>query len=240
MKCMKHWYPQLIGTHFEILTDHAPLRFWKTQRDLSKRQTRWLDFLCDFNFDVKYIPGITNTAADALSCYPYAQNQPQEPEQINAVITIEIDSSVKQKIRKGYEKDTFFVPITEHPEQFPRYEIRDGLIYVDYGRLCIPSCKETREALLRQHHNNENHFGFRKSREALARQYFWPGLSKDVDKYVRSCTSCIRNKSTTQAPLGHLHPLPIPNQRFSDIAMNFVVPCPNLVALIHSSSSQID
>ena len=163
VECMKHWYPQPTGTCFEVLTDHAPLRFWRTQRDLSKRQIRWLDFLCDFDFDVKYIPGITNTAADALSRYPYAQNQPQEPEQINAIITIEIDSSFKQKIRKGYEEDTFFVPITEHPEQFPRYEIRDGLIYVDDGRLCIPSCKETREALLRQHHDNENHFGFRKT-----------------------------------------------------------------------------
>ena len=226
VECMKHWYPQLTGTRFEVLTDHAPLRFWKTQRDLSKRQIRWLDFLCDFDFDIKHIPGITNTAADALSRYPYAQNQPLEPEQINAVMTIEIDSSVKQKIQRGYKEDTFFIPISEHPEQFPRYEIRDGMIYVDDGRLCIPSCKETREALLRQHHDNENHFGFKKTREALARQYFWPGLAKDVGKYVKSCTTCIRNKSTTQAPLGFLHPLPIPNERFSDIAMDFIGPLP--------------
>ena len=224
VECMKHWYPQLTGTRFEVLTDHAPLRFWKTQRDLSKRQIRWLDFLCDFDFDIKHIPGVTNTAADALSRYPYAQNQqPPEPaEEVNAIVTIEIDPSIKQKIQKGYEDDTFFVPIKEHPEQFPRYEIRDGLIYVDDERLCIPSCKETREALLRQHHDNENHFGFRKTRQGLARQYFWPGLANDVENYVRSCASCIRNKSTTQAPHGYLHPLPIPNERFSDIAMDFV------------------
>ena len=169
VECMKHWYPQLTGTCFEVLTDHAPLRFWKTQRDLSKCQIRWLDFLYDFDFDIKHIPGITNTAADALSRYSYAQNQLQEPDQINAIVTIKIDSFVKQKIRQGYEKDFFFVPITEHPKQFSRYEIRDGLIYVDDERLCIPSCKETREALLRQHHDNENHFGFQKTRQVLAR-----------------------------------------------------------------------
>jgi hypothetical protein len=40
VECMKHWHPQLSGTQFEVLTDHAPLQFWKTQRDLSKRQIR--------------------------------------------------------------------------------------------------------------------------------------------------------------------------------------------------------
>jgi RNase H-like domain found in reverse transcriptase/Reverse transcriptase (RNA-dependent DNA polymerase) len=115
VECMKHWYPQLTGTRFEVLTDHAPLRYWKTQRDLSKRQIRWLDFLCDFDFDIRHIPGITNTAADALSCYPYAQ---QQKEELNSVTTIEIDATVKQKITDAYLKDTFFLPIVEHPEQF--------------------------------------------------------------------------------------------------------------------------
>jgi hypothetical protein len=103
-----------------------------------------------------------------------------------------------------------------------------------------PSCKETREALLRQHYDNENHSGFTKTREPLARQYFWPDLAKYVDKYIKACTSCIRNKSTMQAPLGFLHPLPIPTERFSDIAMDFVAPYPNQVGSIHCLSSQID
>lgn len=40
VECMKHWYPQLAGTQFEVLTDHAPLKHWKNQRMLSKRQLR--------------------------------------------------------------------------------------------------------------------------------------------------------------------------------------------------------
>ena len=72
VECMKHWYPQLMGMRFEVLTDHAPLKHWKTQRTLSRRQLRWLDFLADFDFDITHIPGVTNTAADALSRYPFA------------------------------------------------------------------------------------------------------------------------------------------------------------------------
>ena len=30
IECMKHWYPQLTAIRFEVLTDHAPLKYWKT------------------------------------------------------------------------------------------------------------------------------------------------------------------------------------------------------------------
>ena len=51
-------------------------------------------------------------------------------------------------------------------------------------------------------------------------------MSADVDEYIRSCSQCLRNKSSTQQPAGLLHPLPIPLDRFSDISMDFVGPIP--------------
>jgi hypothetical protein len=72
--CLKKWEPVLTGTRFEILTDHAPLTHWKTQKDLSPRQIRWNETLSRFDTDIHHIPGITNTAADALSRYPYVQD----------------------------------------------------------------------------------------------------------------------------------------------------------------------
>jgi len=222
VECMKHWYPQLTGTRFEVLTDHAPLKYWKTQRDLSKRQIRWLDFLCDFDFDIKHIPGITNTAADALSRYPYAQR-----DELNTLSTVVIDHTEIENIKKAYPDDAFFKPIIEHPERYPQYQLLDGLLFVAKdGRLCVPDCRNTRTMLLRQHHDNENHFGIAKTRGALTALYFWPNIAKDVVTYINSCSTCLRNKSTTQAPAGFLHSLPIPQDRFADIAMDFVGPIP--------------
>ena len=37
---------------------------------------------------------------------------------------------------------------------------------------------------------------------------------------------CLRNKPSNQSPAGLLHPLPIPEERFSDIVMDFVSPLP--------------
>jgi hypothetical protein len=220
VECMKHWEPQLTDTRFEVLSDHAPLIHWKTQRDLSKRQIRWLDFLCDFDFDIHYIPGITNTCADPLSRYPHANVQVE----LNALSTSDIHPTVIQRIKNAYDKDTFFGPIIKNPEQYPRWTISNGLIYTDNGRLGIPTCKSTRESLLYQHHDNENHFARNKTRKSLRRLYFWPTMGTDAETYVKSCPTCIANKSSTQSPAGYLHPLPIPHERFSDIAMDFVGP----------------
>src|SRR5271156_666500 len=184
--------------HFTVLSDHAPLQYWKTQRDLSKRQIRWLDFLSNFDFDIKYIPGITNRAADALSRYPHAQAAAE----LNAlaITTHELSDEVIEEIRKTYPDDSFFKPIIHDPDHYQHFSIRDGLLYLRDGRLCVPNSKSTREMLLHQHHNNENHFGNSKVYGSLSSRYFWPGLSKDVCKYIASYTQCLRNKPSNQSP----------------------------------------
>ena len=220
VECMKHWYPQLMGIRFEVLTDHAPLQHWKTQRMLSKRQLRWIEFLSEFDFDIRHIPGVSNTAADALSRYPFAQ--------VNEVLTVEISPKVIQRIKEAYKDDPFFAPILQNPNHYTKFyePPADGLLFTKTGRLCIPDCKITRETLLQEHHDRENHFGTSKTRSKLASLYFWPTMAADVNKYVHSCSQCLRNKSSTQSPSGLLHPLPIPVDRFDDISMDFIGPLP--------------
>ena len=126
VQCMKHWYPQLTGLQFTVLTDHAPLQHWKTQRDLSKRQLRWLDLLCNFDFDIKYIPGITNTAADALSRYPFAQ--------VNTVLDISVSHTIIERITNAYKEDPFFRSILKNPQQYQFYKVNvNGLLYTKGG-----------------------------------------------------------------------------------------------------------
>jgi hypothetical protein len=61
---------------------------------------RLLDFLSDFDFDITHIPGVSNTAADALSRYLFAQ--------FNEVLTIEVDPKVTSRIKEAYKDDSFF------------------------------------------------------------------------------------------------------------------------------------
>ncbi len=54
---------------FDLVTDHKPNTFHDTQPTLSRRQTRWSEYLQRFNFTWEYRPGRTNVA-DPLSRNP--------------------------------------------------------------------------------------------------------------------------------------------------------------------------
>ena len=56
----------------------------------------------------------------------------------------------------------------------------------------------------------KNHFGTVKAWANINHDLLWSGVMADVDAYIRSCDPCWQNKSSTQAPPGFLHPLPVP------------------------------
>ncbi|QRV79630.1 Transposon Ty3-I Gag-Pol polyprotein [Ceratobasidium sp. AG-Ba] len=58
---------QLYGTKFRIYTDNKSLVHLMTQKNLSPRQARWLEFINEFYFDIIHITGEENKVADALS-----------------------------------------------------------------------------------------------------------------------------------------------------------------------------
>lgn len=60
---------KLLGKSFVVVTDHRSLEFFKTQRDLSRQQARWAEYLGRFDFRFHYIEGKTNVVSDALSRY---------------------------------------------------------------------------------------------------------------------------------------------------------------------------
>ncbi|GBN57423.1 hypothetical protein AVEN_10582-1 [Araneus ventricosus] len=66
---VKHFRHFLEGRDFIIYTDHKPLTFafQQTGDKTSPRQQRHLEFISQFSTDIRYISGIQNTIADALS-----------------------------------------------------------------------------------------------------------------------------------------------------------------------------
>ena len=220
--CLRKWEPQLSGTRFETLTDHAPLTHWKTQKDLSARQIRWNETLSRFDTDIHHIPGVSNSAADTLSRYPYVQGPGDD--EVQAISMVEFDTDILDSVKASYNDDKRFGPVISNPEQYPAYRVEDNLIFYE-GRLCVPANdRSTRELLLKHHHDHQNHFSVDKTKHSISIDYFWPGLHCDVEKYIKSCGSCARNKSSTQAPAGLLHPMPVPKKRFSEMALDFVGP----------------
>ena len=65
---LRHWRHLLIGTPkpVVILTDHANLQYYRHPQKINWRVARYINFLEDFNYQLKHIPGACNHA-DALS-----------------------------------------------------------------------------------------------------------------------------------------------------------------------------
>ena len=95
-------------------------------------------------------------------------------------MAVEIDSDIMDAIRAAYPEDRLFGPVITNPERYPAYSILDGLIYHN-ERLCIPSDRTVREALLATYHDNQNHFGILKTRSNLSHDFLWPGITNDVE-----------------------------------------------------------
>ncbi|EAL17161.1 hypothetical protein CNBN2070 [Cryptococcus deneoformans B-3501A] len=64
---LKEWRPLLLGVPVHVMTDHATLKWFFQQPNLSERQKRWLLVLADYDLQISHIPGATNVIADAFS-----------------------------------------------------------------------------------------------------------------------------------------------------------------------------
>ncbi len=85
-----------------------------------------------------------------------------------------------------------------------------------------------RYEILSKHHDDllAGHFGIDKTRELVARKYFWLILRRDVEAYVKGCDVCLVSKAVQHKPYGDFHSLPLPTQRWKNLSMEFVTGLP--------------
>jgi hypothetical protein len=120
VEALKTWRYYLAGRHFTILTDHKSLIYLRNQNLIdSARVVRWLDYLADFDFDIKYISGKNNTAADALSRYPY-----------NQIVINLLDSMLMKAHTTQLENDMHVYSLTD--TTFPINKILKDAIITSY------------------------------------------------------------------------------------------------------------
>jgi hypothetical protein len=56
-----------MGKKFELRIDHNGLKYLFDQPTLNAKQIRWLEFMCEYDFDIRHIKGKDNKVANALS-----------------------------------------------------------------------------------------------------------------------------------------------------------------------------
>ena len=95
--------------------------------------------------------------------------------------------------------------------------LRDRKVY-------IPRDKRLRAEVIQLYHNTlvGGHGEQWKTTEFVTRNFWWPGVIKEVKKYVESYNTYQRNKNHTEAPAGKLIPNIVPEKPWSHITADFI------------------
>jgi hypothetical protein len=67
VQTLNMWRHYLMGKIFELRTDHSGLKYLFYKPTLNATKTRWMEFLSEYNFDIKYNKGKENKFVDALN-----------------------------------------------------------------------------------------------------------------------------------------------------------------------------
>jgi hypothetical protein len=215
VRALKKWHSDLLGSQFIVYTDHRTLENFETQKDLSRRQARWMEHLSQFDMYIHYIHSEDNTMADTLSRLPAdacesvgedvdVADSPvcwdswlKVQTSCNAILTISADELFLNNVCEGYKHDEFCQKISSVNTKMPGVHTEHGLWYLG-DCLIIPRFGTLCEDLFRLAHDLLGHFGSKKSFANIRNCYYWLNMCKDLETaYVPACPECQRNKSTT-------------------------------------------
>jgi len=82
--------------------------------------------------------------------------------------------------------------------------------------------------IIRLHHDTPvgGHGKQWKTVELVTRDFWWPGITKEVKRYVEGCDACQRNKNRTEQLAGKLMPNSILEKSWTHILADFITKLP--------------
>src|SRR5258707_10443326 len=97
------------------------------------------------------------------------------------------------------------------------------------GRVYIPDDPQLRHDLVHAHHSATvtGHPGQWKTLELVLRNYWWPGLSRYVAKFVTGCDACNWMKTFPMQKVEKLIPKKVPDQRWQVISVYMIGELPD-------------
>jgi hypothetical protein len=145
-------------------------------------------------------------------------------------ITIEVEPTLEQDIRKGQLEDPKIHEVREMIEggKAPEFTKDEHGIVWFQKRICMLDVDHLREKILQEAHDSAYsiHPSSTKLYQDLKGKYWWYGMKRDVASHVALCDVCQRVKAEHQRPAGLLQPLKVPEWKWEEIGMDFIVGLP--------------
>jgi len=142
-----------------------------------------------------------------------------------------------EKIKKARSKDKDVIKVVEEMKKAGVRELRgnewkieDDLVLKE-GKVYMPKDEELRIEIIRLHHDMPaaGHGGRWKIVELVTRNYWWPGVTRDIGKYVERCDLCQRMKNRTEEPAGKLKLSEVLQKTWTYLIVDFITKLPVVV-----------
>ncbi|GKB42170.1 putative reverse transcriptase domain-containing protein [Tanacetum coccineum] len=200
------------------------------------RQRRWLELLSDYDCEIRYHPGKANVVADALS-----RKERSKPLRVRAlVMTIGLDlpkqilnaqtEARKPKNVKNEDVGGMLLENSKDPEKFRMEKLEpcaDGTLCFNV-RSWLPCYGDLRTVIMHESYKSKYsiHPGSDKMYQDMKKLYWWPNIKANIATYVSKCLTCAKVKAEHQRPSGLLVQPDIPQWKWDNITMDFIMKLP--------------
>ncbi|KAJ9537877.1 hypothetical protein OSB04_030610 [Centaurea solstitialis] len=193
-------------------------------RQLKTHERRWLDVVKDYDCEILYHPGKANVVADALS--RKTRHVLLRVPLMRLTVTTSLFELIRQSQADAIKEEN--QKKERIKGQLPQLVTDSRGLLTRFGRVWVPVSGEARKTLLDEAHKSKFsiHPGATKMYRDLKTDYWWPGMKRDVARYVERCLTCLRVKAEHQRPHGKLQPLDIPVWKWEHITMDLITKLP--------------
>ena len=153
---------------------------------------------------------------------------------LQKVVIEGLEVDMLEKIKKARSRDEDIVRIVEEIKkakvkelQGNEWQIERELVLKE-EKVYIPKDKELRTKVIQLHYNvlAAGYGGRWKTVELVTRNYWWPGVIRDVGRYIEEYNLCQRIKNRMEELVGKLKLSKVPEKPWMHLIVDFIMKLP--------------
>ena len=204
-EAVKYWRFWLLGRHFKVITDHKPLEKLNLKSRPDEELGDIATYLLQYDFEIVYRPGSSNSEADCLSRNPVLEpNNLDDSDDLRMVNLLTLQE-IKDIQRTQASPASSFI---KDGIRFRKIRGKDKIILPEPDGI----------KLLQRTHNLYGHIGAQKMYYTIKDFYYFPKIYQHATKISTTCKICLCNKTRRRNEaglLGQLGPAERPFQIMS-------------------------
>lgn len=211
---IEHFRRYIEGYHFTVITDHSSLRWLHNLKNPTGRLGRWALRLQSFDYEIAYRKGELNVVPDALSRMYEGELEDEIAALDFSVPDIDDVDPSEEAEDEWYTRR--IAEVSREPNKWRGWKTEGDQLYrfkpdplissvaEDLEAWKLVPARASREEIIAENHDvpKAGHQGIEKTTSRVAIDYYWPGMHRDIENYVRACEVCQTSKVSQQAPAG--------------------------------------